>query len=63
MKVRAGTKLFDEKARMCARVVRLARYARHDGSGRPLSRLRPDRAALSVSLAQANNQCKAEKGA
>lgn len=62
MKVRAGTKLFDEKARMCARVVRLARYARHDGSGRPLSRLRPDRAALSVSLAPANNSVQGREG-
>lgn len=62
MKVRLSTKSCDEKARMGARVARAARCARHDGSGRPLSRLRPDRAALSVSLAQANNLVQGREG-
>lgn len=62
MKVRPSTKSCDEKARMGARVARAARCARHDSSGRPLSRLRLDRAALSVSWAQANNSVQGREG-
>lgn len=62
MKVRPSTKSCDEKARLGARVARAARCTRHDGSGRPLSRLQPDSAALSVSLAQANNSVQGREG-